>query len=248
MRGATRILARPAAPSGDRPPRRYARPPGVAFRRRAQLSHEHYRLLPALRRPQWQHSLDGCAELPERRCRFLDFAGRRAALLRRKTAPGLHEGQGILEEHRKRRHRAGDSDVVSVSVRCVVAPLLSPPLEDRRIHQAQAGDIQIELVSQRDTRPSFWHDVVPAGQTGLHHMALYCDDYDASLDAYLGAGMAVAFSGLMMGARVCWVDATRTLGFMIELIEANPVADAVFANFREAARDWDGSDPLRPVG
>ena len=113
---------------------------------------------------------------------------------------------------------------------------------------AQAGDIQIELVSQRDTRPSFWRDVVPAGQAGLHHMALYCDDYVASLDAYLGAGMEVAFSGLMMGARVCWVDATRTLGFMIELIEANPVADAVFGNFRAAARDWDGSDPLRPVG
>jgi len=110
---------------------------------------------------------------------------------------------------------------------------------------AQAGDLQIELVCQRDARPSFWRDLVPAGQAGLHHMALYCDNYDATLDAYLGAGLEVGFSGLMMGARVCWVDASRTLGFMIELIEANPVADAVFGSFREAARDWDGSDPLR---
>ena len=112
---------------------------------------------------------------------------------------------------------------------------------------AQAGDVQIELVCQHDERPSIWRDVVPAGTSGLHHMALYCQDYDAALAAYTSAGAEVAFSGLMMGARTCWVDTTATLGFMVELIQANPVADAVFAQFRAAARDWDGSNPLRTL-
>ena len=37
-----------------------------------------------------------------------------------------------------------------------------------------------------------------------------------------------------MGARTCWLDTTSTLGFMVELIEANPIADAVFEQFRAA--------------
>lgn len=112
---------------------------------------------------------------------------------------------------------------------------------------AQAGDLQIELVCQHDDRPSLWRDVVPAGNSGLHHMALYCQDYDATLAAYTAAS-EIAFSGLMMGSRVCWVDTVESLGFMVEIIEANAVADGVFAAFRDAAVDWNGSEPLRRLG
>jgi len=112
---------------------------------------------------------------------------------------------------------------------------------------AQAGDMQIELVCQNDDRPSVFRDVVAAGKCGLHHMALYCNDYDAELAAYVKAGAEVAFSGLMMGARTCWIDTTSRLGFMVELIEANPIADTVFEQFRSAAKNWDGKNPLRQL-
>lgn len=112
---------------------------------------------------------------------------------------------------------------------------------------AQAGDVQIELVCQNDDRPSIFRDVVPAGKCGFHHMALYCTDYDAELAAYIQSGSEVAFSGLMMGARTCWIDTTATLGFMVELIEANPVADTVFEQFRSAAQNWDGKSPVRSL-
>lgn len=113
---------------------------------------------------------------------------------------------------------------------------------------AQAGDIQIELVCQNDDKSSFIRDVVPAGQNGLHHLALYCTDYDRELAAYTDAGSEVAFSCRMMGSRTCWVDTTASLGFMMELIEANPVADSVFEQFRLAAKNWDGRDPIRSLG
>ena len=112
---------------------------------------------------------------------------------------------------------------------------------------AQAGDVQIELVCQNDDRASIFRDVVPAGKAGFHHVAAYCHDYDAELAAYTGSGADVAFSGLMMGARTCWVDTTAKLGFMVELIEANPIADAVFAQFRAAAQHWDGKNPMRTL-
>jgi hypothetical protein len=34
---------------------------------------------------------------------------------------------------------------------------------------------------------------------------------------------------------------------MLELIEVNAVLEAMFNEMREAARDWDGSDPFREM-
>lgn len=109
----------------------------------------------------------------------------------------------------------------------------------------QAGDCQVELLAQRDDRPSFIRDVVPAGQMGFHHVALYCTDYDADFAAYTSEGAEVAFNSTMMGTRNCWIDTKPSLGFMIELLEANPIADVVFAKIRAAAENWDGTDPIR---
>ncbi len=111
---------------------------------------------------------------------------------------------------------------------------------------AQAGDVQIEFVCVHDKQPSIWQEgPAAAGKFGLHHAAVYCHDYDATVAAYAEGGSEVIFSGLMMGFRVGWIDTVRTLGFFVELIDANPVADAVFAKFRDAARNWDGKDPVR---
>ena len=112
---------------------------------------------------------------------------------------------------------------------------------------AQAGDVQIELVSQTDDRPSIWRDVVPMGRTGFHHTALYCRDYDTELARYLAEGAELALSIKMMGARTCWLDTTRSLGFMVELIEANPVAENVFGQIRAAAENWNGQNPVRTL-
>jgi Glyoxalase/Bleomycin resistance protein/Dioxygenase superfamily len=105
---------------------------------------------------------------------------------------------------------------------------------------AQAGEMQIELVSQLEEGPSMFRELVPAGQSGLHHMSTYTDNFDADLAHYRQAGADIVFSGLMKGAPVCWLDTAGTLGFMTELITANPVKDQIFARFKEAAQNWDG--------
>lgn len=112
----------------------------------------------------------------------------------------------------------------------------------------QYGEMQIELISPIGDVPGIWRDVVPAGRSGFHHTALYCTDYDAEQAAYAAAGCAVAFEGLMMGAKTCYIDTLSTLGFMTELITANPIAEQVFGAFRAAAQGWDGSDPIRSLG
>lgn len=112
----------------------------------------------------------------------------------------------------------------------------------------QFGDMQIELVQPTDDGPGIWTDLVPKGRSGFHHTGLYCQDYDAERAAYLAAGGEMAFEGLMMGARTCYIDTSHTLGFMTELITANPVAEQVFGAFRAASENWDGKDPIRRLG
>lgn len=111
----------------------------------------------------------------------------------------------------------------------------------------QHGEMQIELIEPVADGPGPWTDVVPRGKTGFHHTGLYCTDYEAERAAALKGG-EMAFEGLMMGARTCYIDTVQTLGFMTELITANPIAEQVFAAIKQAAQGWDGRDPVRALG
>ncbi|BBZ01609.1 glyoxalase [Mycolicibacterium chitae] len=109
---------------------------------------------------------------------------------------------------------------------------------------AYAGDLQIELVSQDNDDPGVFRDLFGRGQSGLHHMALVCTDYESERDAYIAGGAELAFEGQVGNSRTCWVDTTPTLGFMIELLEPSPVREKGFAAMRAAAEAWDGVDPI----
>lgn len=110
------------------------------------------------------------------------------------------------------------------------------------------GDMQIELIQPLGDDPGIWRDVVPFGKAGFHHTGLYCTDYDAERTALLESGAELAFEGLMMGARTCYFDTVKELGFMTELITANPVAEMVFGQIKQASIGWDGKDPIRSMG
>ncbi|ONH27180.1 hypothetical protein BL253_23100 [Pseudofrankia asymbiotica] len=113
---------------------------------------------------------------------------------------------------------------------------------------AYAGDLQVELVCQDNDDPGVFRDVFRQGESGLHHLAVTCTDYQAERDAYLAKGAALAFEGVTGTSRTCWVDTTPTLGFMIELLEPSETREAWFSNMRAAARAWDGTDPIVGLG
>ncbi|MGA5542444.1 VOC family protein [Mycobacterium sp. NPDC051198] len=109
---------------------------------------------------------------------------------------------------------------------------------------AYAGEVQIELVSQDNDEPGVFRDLFRRDASGLHHMALYCTDYEAERDAYIAAGAQLAFEGKLDGIRTCWVDTSPTLGFMVELLEPSAEREAGFAAMHAAAENWDGRDPI----
>ncbi len=121
-------------------------------------------------------------------------------------------------------------------------------VEPCRASIGQFGDTQIELVEPTGDGTGLWSDFSAKGRTTLHHAGLYCTDYKAERSAYTADGSELAFEGLMMGARTCYIDTTATLGFLTELITANPVAEQVFGAIRSASEGWDGRDPIRSMG
>lgn len=113
----------------------------------------------------------------------------------------------------------------------------------------QSGDLNIELVQQHSSGPSAFRDMFPKGKQGFHHVAVFCDDYEAERDAFVAAGYPIASEfDSRVGCKICYVDTTATLGHMVELYPENEVIRAMYAQTRAAADTWDGKDLIRPFG
>ena len=69
-------------------------------------------------------------------------------------------------------------------------------------------------------------------------------DEDVVRDRALGDEEAFS-DRLPSGSRVVYVDSTRDLPGMIELIEHTDAQERVYAEIYRAAVDWDGRDPIR---
>ena len=56
----------------------------------------------------------------------------------------------------------------------------------------QCGDLQVELICQHNPGPSAFRDMFTEGQEGLHHVAVFPEDYDRLISGYQARGFAVA--------------------------------------------------------
>jgi len=117
---------------------------------------------------------------------------------------------------------------------------------DLDIAIGNSGDVQIELICQNDNEPSIYKEAVDAGRIGLHHIGLMPIDYAAAKVQYRGLGHDVAFECTMGGAELTYFDTLGAVGHYIELWENSDVFNDIALVVENAARGWDGSDPIRP--
>ena len=110
---------------------------------------------------------------------------------------------------------------------------------------AYAGDIQIELVEPVGVYPCAYFDTIEAGATGFHHLCYWTEDIDADLSHYQKQGCTVANLGQMAGdgPRFAYLDASESLGCMIELLERAEGTEAIFNTWKESAKNWRPGDP-----
>jgi hypothetical protein len=118
---------------------------------------------------------------------------------------------------------------------------------DLTVAIAYWGDVQIELIRQRNKVPSIYTDFEAKGVSGLQHMGVMSENLDTDLSRLAVRGITPVQHGTTPGMRFAYVNTDHHPGGMIELIEATPKARAFFEHIRVAAREWDGRDAAVPL-
>ncbi len=111
------------------------------------------------------------------------------------------------------------------------------------------GDLQIELIRQHNASPSIYKTWRDEGREGLHHVCILVDDM-AAARAVCAQARAVVMQEAQVpgGGEVIYVDTGGGPGTMVEILKPAPGGREFFAMMRDAARGWDGADPLRRLG
>lgn len=109
-----------------------------------------------------------------------------------------------------------------------------------------AGHMMIELIQEHSAAPSVYRETIGKRGYGFHHWGVATKDFDRSVAEYEAAGYARAFlARVPTGGRVAYMDTTRDLPGMVELIELGAAFDEVFSRFYRETIGWDGSEPVR---
>lgn len=120
---------------------------------------------------------------------------------------------------------------------------------DVSIALANSGQVQIELIQQRNEAPSLYRDMILSGQEGIQHIAYWTEDqFDAFRALLLSEEFVEGHAGrLGKGGRFAYFTNPTMPGTIIELSETTGGKMDRFKLVREAAERWDGSDPIRKM-
>lgn len=126
----------------------------------------------------------------------------------------------------------------------------SPSEARMSIALANSGDLQIELIQPRNDAPSMYKDFLNAGHEGLQHMSYWTQDYQALYDKALDLGYRVGHEGQIGGekGRFAYFDTQAHPGTVIEISDISGSKGRTFDYIRKQAENWDGSEPIRPIG
>jgi methylmalonyl-CoA/ethylmalonyl-CoA epimerase len=113
---------------------------------------------------------------------------------------------------------------------------------------AHAGNVQVELIQINSETPSVFTDMYPKGSKGgFHHVTMFPKDIEAAIKVYAAQGLETVMRGRFGTTEVVFVDARKTLGFMIELYPATDDVRDLYAMIADAAKNWDRKEKARPL-
>lgn len=123
----------------------------------------------------------------------------------------------------------------------------APAELDISVGIAQAGPVQIELIQQFNKGPSAYRDLVPEGQSGFHHVCIYSHDFEADKACFEGAGYPTATQGRTPDGSVqfAYFDTRKDFDVFMEVVTPSEAFLARGEMIKQAAENWDGSDPIR---
>lgn len=128
----------------------------------------------------------------------------------------------------------------------------SPSNAKYRLGMAFVGASLIELIQPTDDQPSILNEVLAERGEGFHHVAprltgLRGPTFDARCRELEAAGLQLAMSNEVVGlGRASFYDAKEQTGGFIEVFELGS-GYAMVPLMANLHRDWDKSDPIRPL-
>jgi Glyoxalase/Bleomycin resistance protein/Dioxygenase superfamily len=123
-----------------------------------------------------------------------------------------------------------------------------PTSIDISVALAMTGGLQIELIQQHNDADTPYTRFLSEFGEGMQHIGYYTWEFEADRERLERAGLTATQSGVGKGSRMAYYDAGGHPGSTIELSELTPGKQAFFEQIAEAARNWDGSDPVRIRG
>lgn len=108
-----------------------------------------------------------------------------------------------------------------------------------------SGDVQIELIYCEDDSPSVYKEFLDAGRTGVHHFGMMPVNFEETCAHYKSLGHEAAFECTVGGSPLVYFDTVDTVGHFIELWSNSDVYKDLFMMVEDAAKGWDGKDPVR---
>jgi len=105
-------------------------------------------------------------------------------------------------------------------------------------------DLEIELISPRST-VSPYHGTDGRLLTGVHHVAWFSDDLDASVRVAEQRGMRASFVATNPVTRVAYLESESAPGARIEFIQYTPDGLAGWQQRVDAARNWNGTNAVQ---
>lgn len=117
---------------------------------------------------------------------------------------------------------------------------------------SNSGDMQLELIQQQSEAPSIFTEFLDAHGEGFHQFAYWASDFDATLRTVAEAGWPVVWEGGEdVGTRFAYVEppaGRARVAQIIEIMELTDITSGMASFVRDAAANWDGSDPIRVLG
>jgi hypothetical protein len=125
---------------------------------------------------------------------------------------------------------------------------VNSPLE-MSVALANSGDLQIELIQQRNDAPSMYKEFLDSGCEGLQHVAYWTKDFQSLYDQALSLGYEVGQEGQIGGplGRFAYFDTELHPGTVVEISDISGHKGKFFEHIRRLSADWDGTDPIRDV-
>lgn len=100
----------------------------------------------------------------------------------------------------------------------------------------QWGEIMVELVQQDSEGSSPFRDMYAPGEEGIHHVATMVDSLPDTYDYYKDEGYDIALRAKTeTGTEFGFIDATKSLGHMIEVYERSEPLIAFYRYIKDAA-------------